>query len=92
MIFVMPFPTATLEERHGADPFAIGHHHVAAALWAVGIEQAPIVWVSDPVRLRFGPWLLRVFVTSAKLSRWIHPEWKRSLRGRHMLVAQVKGE
>jgi len=48
VVFVMPFPAATLEERYGADPFAIGHHHVAAALWAVGIEQAPIVWVSDP--------------------------------------------
>jgi len=50
----MPFPAATLEERYGWRPVRYWPLHVAAALWAVGIEQAPIVRVSDPVRLRFG--------------------------------------
>ncbi len=35
--------------------------------------------------------LVWVFVTFAKLSRWIHPEWKRSLLDPHiMLVAKLK--
>jgi hypothetical protein len=31
----------------GGGAFAIDHHHVAAALWAAGVREVPVVLVAD---------------------------------------------
>ena len=52
----------------GGDVFAIDHHHVAAALWAAQIEQAPVVLVSDISSLCVNDFWLEM-----ENKRWTYP-------------------
>jgi hypothetical protein len=52
----------------GGNVFAIDHHHVAAALWAAQIEQAPVVLVSDISSLCVNDFWLEM-----ENKRWTYP-------------------